>query len=288
MTRRTVQHRVPNLSLSHTLGMPWRQGPRLQEPCAPVLPGGVLQGPGEGGVVVGRVLQGVVPRGGGQHARVRVLATQGVLQRPVEGCFATGPALTFLKLLRERERGEEKHSPVRFCRYCSEPSLEFSLWEAGGVASSPRVLAQAAGCGSPLRSFQLCDPEQRAALRASSRTRMGRWGPRAGGCEDHRPVPWGHRSVPGPQGVRLLRELTQSHPMPLPPGTARVTWGCGRVNAGLTHGLSQVAGWPPVLSQGHGGPASENRLPVLAGPVFRWVETENKQITVQPSRGQAR
>lgn len=70
-----------------------------------LLPGGILQGPGEGGVVVRGVLQGVVPRGGGPHGGVGILAAQGVLQRLVKGCFATGSALTFLKLLRgETER----------------------------------------------------------------------------------------------------------------------------------------------------------------------------------------
>lgn len=41
-----------------------------------LLPGGGLQGPREGGVVVGRVLQGVVPGGGGPHALGGVLAAQ--------------------------------------------------------------------------------------------------------------------------------------------------------------------------------------------------------------------
>lgn len=92
-----------------------RQVPRPGSPSAPehplgpqgqqrnlvpgLLPGGILQGPGEGGVVVGGVLQGVIPRGGGLHAGVRALTAQRVLQRPVKGCFAAGPALAFLKLL---------------------------------------------------------------------------------------------------------------------------------------------------------------------------------------------
>lgn len=95
-------------------------------------PRGLLQGAGEGGVVVRVVVQGVVPRGRRLHAGVRGLAAQGVLQRLIKGCFATGPALTFFKLL-EKEKdtqitwSDSERPRVSIAR---TPGLEVSLWKA--------------------------------------------------------------------------------------------------------------------------------------------------------------
>ena len=100
------------------------------------LPGGVLQGSGEGGIVISGVLQGIVPCCSRQDPGIRVLTAQRILQRLVKGCFATGPALTFLKLLkkkkfkkREREKKENALSDSESlesvsCKACSR---NFSL-----------------------------------------------------------------------------------------------------------------------------------------------------------------
>lgn len=63
------------------------------------LPSGIFQGSGEGGVVIGGMFQGVVPRSSSLDGCISVLATQGILQCLVKGCFAIGSALTFFKLL---------------------------------------------------------------------------------------------------------------------------------------------------------------------------------------------
>ena len=97
------------------------------------------------------MLQGVVPRSCSLHTGVLCLATQGVLQRLIKGCFATGPALTFLKLLEKEKDTENPRSDSDRPQVSVVPTLglEFSLWKAVADGVMPMgARARLPGCES--------------------------------------------------------------------------------------------------------------------------------------------
>lgn len=115
------------------------------------------------------MLQGVVPRGRSLHTGVCCLTTQGVLQRLIKGCFATGPALTFLKLLEKEKDTEIARSDSERPRVSVAPTLglECSLWKAVADGVKPMgTRARRLGANPSAASFQLRDLKQALYLSA--------------------------------------------------------------------------------------------------------------------------